>query len=683
MPDSLPYDTGGAQPIPLPTNDKHPNSLGQWRTRIEASEDILKQKMAEWKANMDAYHGKTLLRIPEQHTVVVPKDFSFTEQKKSQLFFQTPEIQLTALQKHLEASVLVFQARVNHELGPAGVDVMSLMEEVMFDVLCPSGVGVSKIGYETVVDGYRQISADGTQSQDPMNPSPMEQVPNVVFEQYFWRRIAPGKLRFPDTFRGSDFDDADWLGFEFEMDALTARKMYNLEKVPSQGSAAQDEFSLSLDKPSVLHDAKKAKGWEIWYKASRFDDQEKHPNKLRLLVLLDGVDVPVRHEDSPYQRVGPDGRLGGMEGFPIHVLTLRFSDSALPPSDCTQSRAQVDELSIGRSQMILQRDRSIPLRVGDINRLGGQDGLDKLRANIWQSIIPVSGLDSGNPPIVEIARAVFPPENFRFNEQIEKDIGEIWAMGANQLGMPEQTVRSATESSIIQQNSVTRLQRERNRVFHWFTNGVAKLASLIQMYDDQTDYVRVVGPDGIAQLQPWDQQAIQGKFAYAIKPDSGIPVDANQERQNAINTYQMMINDPAINRIELISATLRKLNLDPQRMLLQEQPEKGPEPPNISYRFSGEDLDPNFPRFPIVMEILRLGGINISPEAIKAAQDHARKASLAMNQTVGVSAEDTGQGTPPPETEHGGLAEQQRPLEAHSERRTGEMPGPPVGGTIQ
>ena len=35
-----------------------------------------------------------------------------------------------------------------------------------------------------------------------MNPSPMETVPNVVFEQYFWRRIAPGKLRFPDTFRG-------------------------------------------------------------------------------------------------------------------------------------------------------------------------------------------------------------------------------------------------------------------------------------------------------------------------------------------------------------------------------------------------------------------------------------------------------------------------------------------------
>ena len=47
----------------------------------------------------------------------------------------------------------------------------------------------------------------------------------------------------------------------------------------------------------------------------------------------------------------------GMEGFPIHVLTLRFSDPALPPSDCTQSRAQVDELSMGRTQMVLQRDR--------------------------------------------------------------------------------------------------------------------------------------------------------------------------------------------------------------------------------------------------------------------------------------------------------------------------------------
>ena len=77
MPDSEAPETPSVA-IPL-----KPEVLGQWKRRIEQSKKLLETFKEDWKDAVQAYLGKPLSNDPTQDTVVVPKEFSFLEQKKS------------------------------------------------------------------------------------------------------------------------------------------------------------------------------------------------------------------------------------------------------------------------------------------------------------------------------------------------------------------------------------------------------------------------------------------------------------------------------------------------------------------------------------------------------------------------------------------------------------------------
>ena len=80
----------------------------------------------------------------------------------------------------------------------------------------------------------------------------------------------------------------------------------------------------------------------------------------------------------------------------------------------------------------------------------------------------------------EIRSASFPRENFTFNDYVDADIRELWAIGANQQGLQSKSKQTATEASIQQSATQTRMKREQNMVARWFVSGASKLATLIQ-----------------------------------------------------------------------------------------------------------------------------------------------------------------------------------------------------------
>ena len=82
----------------------------------------------------------------------------------------------------------------------------------------------------------------------------------------------------------------------------------------------------------------------------------------------------------------------------------------------------------------------------------------------------------------EVARTQFPRENFTFDQIGNRDYEELWAIGANQRGMSEDSTRTATELNIVDRKSSVRLDAARRRVMTWFIKGTRKFASLLQMF---------------------------------------------------------------------------------------------------------------------------------------------------------------------------------------------------------
>lgn len=645
--------------LAIPMSDE---TFTKFKSLITASERKRKELEPGWEKNVLAMQGDSdKVKVDSEFDIVaVNKDWPRTKQKIAQLMYRVPKVQLRPRQEQFKAVVPLFQEVLNYYLKDK-VEAHHVMDEVLTDAINASGFGVSKIAYEASyiekqIPKYdvATLAVENPALAEAISagivPNPPVNVPQIVHEEYSWERISPKHFIWPTNFKKSNFDKAPWLGFEFRKPLSEAKR---LGWVDDNFSAITTDFDegLSDSKQSpVKGEENFVKGWEIWYRAKLYDPTVAHPKKLRRLVILEGVDQPVVHEDSPYQREvpAPDGstQLIGVTRFPIRVLTLTYiSDRALPPSDSTISRPQVNELWRSRSQMILQRERSLPIRWYDTNRVD-PDVQEQLNEGTWQGFVPMNGPADG--AIGEIARAQYPRENFEFDNVANRDLDEAWMMGSAQIGARSASGTTAAEINTIQANINVRLDYERDKVLRFFCQGVEVLGQLLQLFHTNSEQIQVPGPDGQPQFVEWNNLAIAGDFVYEVEPDSSLRVDVVQDRADAVKLYQMTANDPNVNRVPLLEWVFRRHNLDPGKILVQQLPEAKPEPPKINFSFKGEDLFN-----PIVLSILNQLGVQLDPNLVQAT---------LLQQGVILAGK---QGQSPAQTEHGGAAEQQEPLSKH------------------
>lgn len=618
--------------LPMPATG--PGSLESWRNQITLAQANVQSiaSSRNWDENLQSYLGKGNRQKYGKNTTIIRKDYSLTEIKKALLFYQLPDVAATAKKPVFEGAAPLVGAVVNDFLSPDRTNAMAMIDEVLMDVLCPAGIGVSKIGYEAFVDPKQREIPE----MNPANPAmpaidPTGQPimrPNIIRESYFWNRIPPKMLLFPPTFTGSDFDQASWLGFKYVVSKTAAKRTFELKDEDLQAGgldAQKDLLASDVSRSSATSDnSNTVTLYEIWYRASDVDPEIGDPEIVRQLVMLEGKEgAPLIHRDSPYQVIEQGAYVSGMKGYPIHVFTLRYvSDQAIPPSDCSASREQIDELSKGRTQMVDQRDRAIPITLIDLLRLP-KETQDKILKGEVQELIPVNGMDVSNPPAFGLARAQWPRENFEFNNVINRDIGETWSLGQNQLGMDTDTKRTATELSLMQGGTDTRMDKERARFLRQFAIGCQKLLALIQMFATEQDFARVSDEQGQSILKAWDATAIAGDYTITLAPDSSQRVDAAAEKKRAIDIFTMFGNDPLTNQVELRKMTWLKLGMDANRLVLPPQP-KPPEKPQVSVSLKGEDLAPMMPQYPNVAALLAAGGVGMAaPDASQPPMDPA------------------------------------------------------------
>lgn len=668
---AAPFDQADAPTLPptLPLPAEGPGSLSAWVAAINTDETLRKKKEPLWKENIRRYKadkGPTLGKfgIAGRETISVNIDYANTEQKKALLFFQSPELQLNAKRVDDVQAAPLAQAVINYTLSH-DIDVLATVDQVLTDLICPAGLGVSVIGYEAYTGEpitEPVIGPDGQPVIDPATGQPQVQtIPNILHEAYFWERETPAKVLIPASFTGSDYDKAPYLGREILMDKDRFKARYGVD--PSGSATNQDDNRLVTD-PDAQATRNMVRVYEIWYRSHLFRDDVSDPERFTQLILAKGTGrgqaaQVIVHRDSPYQVVDGRGKfIRGMKGNPIHILTLRYvSDDPYPPSDCSMSRNQVDELSLSRSQMVQQRRRNLPLRwVNTALDPAAKQTVERLEKGEIQGIIPLNG--DGSQIIGSVQQSGFPRENFTFQDIIERDIAREWALGANQNGTPTDA-GTATEAQIMQQNTDSRLAAERAKVLRWYVKGAEKVFALMQLFSDDEQFVPVIGQDGSEILKAWNKTAINGLFRFEARPDSTIRMDASQERELFLRLYNLAANDPNFNRIELDRMMAQKFHLDPGRVVVQQPPQPPPDKPKVSVSVTGADLNPTLPQFPAVEELLKANGVELSPDVAETGKMIAQMF--------------------PEMQPHGGRANQVETIDKHAADRSGERTGPKVG----
>lgn len=651
-----------------------PVDIEEWRGALTKSREVRKKVAIWWSANLKKY-APDQADDPDAYgdELNTNRDFTLVERKKADLFYQRPDIYAvpSPLMEGHEAMLDTHTKILNEKLGLDGVNARELAHQVIFDVLCPAGRGWSVMGYEsaTVPTPMEVPDTPGMQpgavlGLQPVPRTKIVMAPVPIFEDVFWRWLSPFQGLVPHDARTVKSDDWPWIGMDFEMPERTAKRK---NWVPDDfvGSAASEEMHYQNGLTNTASD-RVVRGSLIYYKSSLYRDDRPHPQHQTMLILIDGMDEPAEHKDSPYQTLDAQGRLtpDSLIGFPIHPLTIRvMTDSAHVPSDCTISRPLVNELNKFREQMVEQREANILRWMYNTDTLP-PDALLKIVKSPLAGFIGVPGeAYVGEGAIKEVPHGTYPRENFQFNDYLDNDLARTHAIDSSQSGAEGTHRKSATESQIMENNVNARLGLERGNVLDWYIQGVTKFSCIYQRLAPVEDAAKIVGQQNAAAWDTW-RKVVPASLAFSALPDSALRMDLATERKRAMDEFSFLVNAAGINKLELTKQLLPKIGYS-AKVLDAAPPAPHPKEATISMALKSEDLNPFSPSYANVYAVLVQQGV-------KGLTPPMQPAPMAQ--------------PPAPNMEHGGKLPQLESLSKHAAALTGGMQGMPnsgAGGGVQ
>jgi len=607
--------------------------IDYFKNQIQVAKSHRRTFSSEWKRSVDLRLG----RIAQINTNGYPitdgddlqteinPDWYLTKTKTANLYSQTPRVQLTHENKMYLPAIAPFSKALNYEIGEKRANLGVPMEEVLNDVVNASGIGAIFVGYAArfVDDEIPSIdlSPYSPEQQAELKAAGMVQMlptKRLTSYRFFGTRVSPTDLLWPAAFKGSNFNDADWIGHTDMMGWANAKTEFKLndtdreKAVSGEQQDTQDDLRAQPEK-GQLTAFETVKYDEIFYWRYRVDPAEPNFKAIWRMVFVHGLEAKGPVVDEPwYGQKAVDGTydLVGATKYPIQVLTLTYiTDNPVPPSDSAAARPQVNDLRRSRQQYFQNRMRSRPVRWFDVNRVD-RVIQDSLMRGDWQGFVPTNG--TGDRAIGEIARAAYPPEDMSFDRQTQSDMQAMWMVSSTQLASMSTGEKTAAEVETVQANFNTRIGQERALVQKFFLNSVEVLAGLMALY---SDFPSLTEEERTTMLKAWDGQQVLTDLAFSVRPDSTVMLDSNQ-RVEKLNRFLNMTAQSGVVNIEPVIMEMAELSgLDPADVM-KKPVEPPPAPATVSFRFTGkEDL-----QNPFVVALLVHNGQAPTPEDMRKAE---------------------------------------------------------------
>ena len=273
--------------IPLPDKGET-GSESYWGDEIDMAEKRKKKAITIWRRNTESYNGAKprLTGIPPAEVIAVNFDFINVEQKRPQLFYQCPDLIVTPKQGATQQSAFMVQSVLNYYLSRDEINAEAVMDDVLYDVICASGLSPTKVYYDnrTVPVQVPSGRLDPMTQQPALGPDgrpEMTEMTKIIWEEYGFKHISPAKLLLPAGWISSDYDRAPWVGWEFDHDVDHLGRLTGM-KADRIGSYPDDQTLALADDREVMRTTGRA--YELFYRAYLFDETVVNPELIRQQV---------------------------------------------------------------------------------------------------------------------------------------------------------------------------------------------------------------------------------------------------------------------------------------------------------------------------------------------------------------------------------------------------------------
>ncbi len=591
-----------------PVEDLNDQIAKDLEPKIKANEKQKADLKQEWNRNVELRMGRPA--SPTYETLdndqsgfdtgsksALNPDWFLTKTKIANLYSQCPQVQATHEAKQFAAAIPPFTKQLNYELSEKRSNVSVAMKEALADIVNAAGVGFVLVDYVARFEDH-EVPAVDVSMIDPklvdqaikMKLIPTTTVSKVVSDAFPVSRIAPMDGIWPADFAGSDFDNGDFLGYRGRVNAAVGQVMFDLDDaqvekaVDSLPSNKDDSLKVDTSTKPDQGTVKKISFNRVFYWRHRYDPDETALTAIWEIVWVKGITKPVKHEPWSGQRLDEkSGKYVGACKFPVRVGTTTYvSDNPIVPSDSAAGRPQVNDLRRSRAQMFMNRQRSTPLRWGNVNMIGAEMQ-SQINDGTYQGIIWTNG--TGERAIGEVARASYPSEDLTFDQNAKSDLLESWGLNPAAIGQMQAGRKNQAEVMGAQQGSATVLGADRNEIQRLFLGIVEVLAGLMALY---SEFPLLTPQEKQTMEQAWDRQHILSDMVFKIRPDSMITIDPQQRIQRISQALNLTVKSGYVNPKPIITEIMELSGLDPSEVVIDPTPPK-PKDPQLSYRFSGKD----------------------------------------------------------------------------------------------
>ena len=277
----------------------------------------------------------------------------------------------------------------------------------------------------------------------------------------------------------------------------------------------------------------------------------------RMMIMQEGHKKFLYNEKDELQKFGN----------PYMELTFNYDDEyywGIP--DCKYLEDQ--QLAMNETRTIqMETRRASKLRFIYDENIMSEDEIVKLLTEDTGCAIEATGdVDKG----IKIFQPYVPADLNIDVDAIRKDARESVGFSRNQVGEFEGGRRTATESNIVQMASQIRISERKDMLADLLVDIVEKYNQYMFSQYNVKQVEDIIGPDGVRYWVNYTFEQIESKYNFRVDPESGVPVNSQTRKDDAIMVAQYIQNSPLV------------------QMALQ-PPAPGQEPPKMPYNLEALD----------------------------------------------------------------------------------------------
>lgn len=527
----------------------------KWHDEIKRGVESRKKhaRAADWGTWEDYYHG----RHPNA-TLTMNYAYALIRGTIPRVYFRNPSVTVTARSPERTA-----HARVAQHLSNYLVKAMGLKATLKRGVLDTSlyGIGVYKLGYDSEF-GFRpqdliqnELGAGETLAGRDGQMRKIEYNANVRSGMPWALRCSPHDILVDPACTDPQLRDARWVAHRVRRRRIDAEKdeRWNVKGV---SSTHVDVDYTDPNKPRDYMHNESANPESDWIEAWEITDRREE----RVLV--------VSTDHGKFIRNDPDSLLADGLNYVATVFNHR-ENTCWGISDMEslhQQQVELNTIRMRQKQLVAFSLIRFLVKKGAM----APEQMEKLMKGDPMAWLEVNDGESLSEIISQL-NVQFPAELSGWGEQIQMDMRELHGMGRNQIGeYNRRGDRTATEASIVQQNTEIRTDERRDVMSDAVVEIIEKSLQMCYRYWNKPQVARVVGPDGMYYWVEYTGSEIRGDYDFVVEADEALPVNRAQRKQEALLLFDRLAQLPPeiVQHSELVRTLFRNFDgIDPDTVL--------------------------------------------------------------------------------------------------------------------